>query len=369
MNTASTVPILAPSPKLVANASQVSVGAPVHPLQRLQIMDEDAWEEFILEWVDSLRQIYTDVHHCGGGRDLGRDVIGFKAGVNPLSPWDNYQCKHYARGLGIADVVAEVGKLLYHASQGEFSLPDGYFFVAPQGPSTALLKALQKGTLKQELLDRWDKECRSKIAKGKSIALATVQETIDAFEFSRVSVVPPLRIIEGHRKTTHYVGRFGGGLPDRTMPIPKPPAIVQDNEHIYIKKLLDAYADEKKTPFATIAALQADAPKLAKHLDRSREQFFSAESLRTFSRDNVPQGTFESLQTEVFDGVQEVYEDESHSSGYHRVVKTIQKARDIAITGNPLIGVMHTNDRAGICHQLANDYKMTWVHPPEDEKP
>src|SRR5437870_1502976 len=48
--------------------------------------------------------------------------------------------------LSVADVVAEVGKLLYYASQGQFSLPDEYFFVAPQGPSTALIKCLQKGT-------------------------------------------------------------------------------------------------------------------------------------------------------------------------------------------------------------------------------
>lgn len=367
MNTASTAPIRAPSCQLVANASQASVGAPVPPLQRLRILDEDQWEEFVLEWVDSLRQVYTDVHRCGGKGDLGRDVIGFKAGVNPLSPWDNYQCKHYAQPLAVADVVAELGKLLYHASKGEFSLPDKYFFVAPQGPSTALLKVLQKGTLKQELLTRWNKECLSTIAKGQNIEVATVQNMIDKFDFSRVSVLPPLRIIEGHQKTKYYVIRFGGGLPGRTVPIPKPPAMVQDYEHVYIKKLLDAYEDEKKTPFPTLTALKADAPGLAKHLDRSREQFFSAESLRTFSRDNVPPGTFESLQTEVFDGVQEVYDDEMHTSGYQRALKTVQKARDIAITGNVLIGVMYTNDRAGICHQLANDGKITWVHHLEDK--
>ena len=60
--------------------------------------------------------------------------------------------------------------------------------------------------------------------------------------------------------------------------------------------------------------------------------------------------------------------------GIFNIVSTIthEKARDIAITDNPLIGVMHTNDRAGICHQLANDDRMTWVRPEkttEDKKP
>src|SRR4051812_31401426 len=150
---ASTTPMPQPASNAPLNASQSSVGVPVTPLQRLRIMDDKEWESFVLEWANSLAQKYTHVHQCGGAGDLGRDVIGFKTGVNPQSAWDNYQCKHYAQPLAVADVVAEVGKLLYHASQGEFSLPDEYFFVAPQGPSTALLKVLQKGTLKNELLN------------------------------------------------------------------------------------------------------------------------------------------------------------------------------------------------------------------------
>ncbi len=368
MNQSTTTPVLAPSHPVVLNASQATVGAPIPPLQRLKIMSPGEWDQFILEWVDSLRPKYTDVHQCDGSGDLGRDVIGFKAGVNATSPWDNYQCKHYNHPLSIADVVAEIGKLLYHASRGEFSLPDEYFFVAPQGPSTALVKVLQKGTLKQELLDRWDTTCRTSITKSHPIERANVQHTIDAFDVARVSVIPPLQIIAGHQQTKYYTIRFGGGLPSRVLPIPKPPANLQPNEHVYIKKLLDAYEDKQKKPFPTVDALQATAPDLAAHLDRSREQFFSAESLRTFSRDNVPSGTFEQLQAEIFDGVQEVYEDPTHNSGYERVIKTIREARFLPITGNPLLGVMHNNDRAGICHQLANDDKMTWVHKTPEKK-
>lgn len=347
------------------SASIASVGAPIAPLQRLRAISSGEWEQFILEWVDSLRVKYAEVHNCGGGGDLGRDVIGFKSSLNPKSAWDNYQCKHYAQPLSVADVVGEVGKLLFYVSVGEFSFPDQYFFVAPQGPSTALVKVLQKGTLKQELVERWEKACRNAITKTQSIELSSVQTTIDAFDFSRISVIPPLRIIAGHQQTKFYTLRFGGGLPGRILPIPKPPTSIQPSEHRYIKKLLDAYGDEKKIEFATIDAFQSGAPELANHLVRSREQFFSAESLHAFSRDNVPSGTFEQLQKEIFDGVRDIYEDDSYASGYQRVVKTVREARILAITGNPLLGVMHTNDRAGICHQLANEDEMTWVH----EKP
>jgi hypothetical protein len=221
-------------------------------------MEQDEWEIFIVEWVDSLRQTYTDVHRCGGSRDQGRDVIGFRAGINPHGLWDNYQCKHYANPLSIADVVAELGKLLYHVSQGDFSLPSEYYFVAPRGPSTTLLKCLQKGTLKQELLTRWDKECRTTIARGQTIERSTVQPTIDAFDFAKVTVLSPLQVIAGHQTTKYYALRFGGGLPSRATPVP-PPAKFQENETIYIKKLLDAYTDERNTPFTSATDLQAGA--------------------------------------------------------------------------------------------------------------
>jgi hypothetical protein len=80
MNQTSTLPLLAPAHPIVVNASQASVGAPVSLLQRLRIMDEDEWEHFVLEWVDSLRSKYAEVHRCGGSGDLGRDVIGSKTG-------------------------------------------------------------------------------------------------------------------------------------------------------------------------------------------------------------------------------------------------------------------------------------------------
>jgi hypothetical protein len=140
---------------------------------------------------------------------MGRDVIGFKTTLQ--GSWDNYQCKHYANPLSIADVVKELGKLLYHVSQGEFSLPDEYFFVAPKGPGTALLKCLGKGTLKQELMTRWDKECRNTITTTHPVELATVQATIDAFDFSTVTVLSPLAIIAGHQKTKYYALRGKGG--------------------------------------------------------------------------------------------------------------------------------------------------------------
>jgi hypothetical protein len=67
-------------------------------------MSSGEWEQFILEWVDSLGARYAEVHNCGGGGDLGRDVIGFKVSLNPKSAWDT-QTNLQANTPGIAEAT------------------------------------------------------------------------------------------------------------------------------------------------------------------------------------------------------------------------------------------------------------------------
>jgi hypothetical protein len=259
-----------------------------------------------LEWVDYLRNkhVYTEVHRCGNKGDMGTDVIGFKGPIGPTTPWDNYQCKHNYRYLSVANAAKELGKLCYYIAQGEFTTPDRYVFVTPKGPSTDLLKCLQQHKLKDEVCARWDKEVAPGITKTNVITLTPViKAVLDAYDIATISVASPAKIIDDHQHTRYFVLRFGGGLPSRALPIPKPRAGFQPHESVYIKKLFDAYEDEKKKPFPTIDTLNQQAPELGDHLHRSREQFFRAESLRTFSRDNVHKGIFELLQDELHDGI------------------------------------------------------------------
>ena len=99
---------------------------------------------------------------------------------------------------------------------------------------------------------------------------------------------------------------------------------------------------------------------LGAHFARSRQEFYSAESLRTFSRDTLPPGEFERLQDEVHDGIRdEVRLD--HPSGYHRVVTVVKTARALDLGGHPLHTRMTVRDRGGVCHQLVNDGRVRWV--------
>jgi hypothetical protein len=99
---------------------------------------------------------------------------------------------------------------------------------------------------------------------------------------------------------------------------------------------------------------------LSKDFLRQRERFYHAEALRNFARDTVPEGTFESLQDEIYHGVVDTC-DGTHANGFDRMRATITQAAQIAVTSNPLAPATKAQDRQGICHQLANEDRLTWV--------
>jgi hypothetical protein len=98
---------------------------------------------------------------------------------------------------------------------------------------------------------------------------------------------------------------------------------------------------------------------LIEHYHRQREYFYHAESLRNFARDTVPSGTFEDLQDEVHAAVVEV-ESASHADGLVRMNAVTQAAAQLPLSANGLISVTKVQDKRGICHQLANEDRLTW---------
>lgn len=94
---------------------------------------------------------------------------------------------------------------------------------------------------------------------------------------------------------------------------------------------------------------------------RQRVAFYSAESLRVFARDSVPVGTFEALQEEIFDGVIDVH-DSHQGDGLDRLLQVTQSAHQLSMTANGLLPVVITRDRTGVCHQLANNDRLSWCH-------
>ena len=83
-------------------------------MEIIKIYSEDKWEEFIREWLESVRGKYADVRRAGGSRDKGRDVIGYLQPIGEGGPWDNYQCKHYDHPLHPSDLWRGLAKLCFY---------------------------------------------------------------------------------------------------------------------------------------------------------------------------------------------------------------------------------------------------------------
>ncbi len=331
----------------------------MHPQDRVRLFSADEWEGFVQEWVDSVRGEYSLVERCGGAGDMGRDVIAtVKDGKGE---WDNYQCKHYQKPLAPSDVWIELGKLAYYTLKGEYSYPRAYFFVAPHGVGPALSNLLKKpDELRAQLLANWDKECRTKITKKVVVDCdAAMKAHIASLDFSIFKTKPLLRIIDEHSKTRWHVARFGGGLPLRPEPL-APPSAPAANEAVFVGELRLAYAQHLKQDVKDLDAVLLSRDDLQEHFNDARVEFYSAEGLRTFSRDRLPQGEFEKLQDEVHAGIKDDVRG-PHADGYQRVLAAVKTARALQLTSNPLTTRIHTRDRGGICHQLANDGKVRWV--------
>ena len=88
------------------------------PLQVIQIYSSDEWEQFIREWVESMRARYNEIRRASGSGDKGRDVVGYVSSVSQNSLWDNYQCKHYDHALYPSDLWKELAKLCYYTFKG-----------------------------------------------------------------------------------------------------------------------------------------------------------------------------------------------------------------------------------------------------------
>ncbi|WP_084618616.1 ABC-three component system protein [Thalassobaculum salexigens] len=342
------------------SSGKIIHGKLIPPQQQIFLFSADEWEAFVEEWLHFQKTQYSLVTRLSGASDMGVDVAGLSDDKGFQGVWDNYQCKHYGDPLTPKTAISEIGKCIWHASQGHFKPPRAYFFIAPKDCGMSLKKLLLNiPDLKKKLFEKWDDWCATSITSTQEIKLeGDFLSYVDSFDFSIFSFKPTLDIIEEHRKTPYFVARFGGGLPDRPR-VEAPPSAPDPTESRYLKQLLDSYEDHEGQLCADATDL-AKWPDLLQHFNRQREVFYHAESLRNFARDNVPQGTFEDLQDEVFAGVIDV-ESATHDDGFSRVNAVTQAAAQLPLTANGLISVTKIQDKKGICHQLANDDRLTWV--------
>lgn len=347
-------------PGVCFSNAHVHSGIPIPKPIRVKNFSPDEWEEFVEEWGTSLENTYTKVRRFGGAGDCGVDIAGFCTENGFEGVWDNYQCKRYAHPLRPSDIWVELGKLIYYSYMNEYTPPRKYYLVASLGVGTALEKLLNKpNELRRMLKENWNGHCKSKITIIKKIELSgEFLSYFNSFDFTIFSSKSHVEMIAAHSLTGFHSVRFGGGLPARPIAV-APPTSPASSESRYIRHILNAYEDHLGVLLCNLEALSAHT-NLERNFKRQRERFYHAEALRNFARDTVPEGTFDKLQEEIFHGVVDVA-DAVYADGYARMSATVAQASSIALTANPLASVTQSQDRQGICHQLANNDRLKWI--------
>lgn len=350
-----------PEPSVSGSHSSARVihGLRFSPQQQVLLYDSAEWERFTQEWVSGQRSKYTQVVRLSGSGDMGIDIAGLCDAKGFFGVWDNYQCKHENKPIIPTTAIVEIGKILWYSFNKEFAAPRKHYFIAPKDCGITLTKLLANPiALKEYVFENWDKYCKNGITDTVSIELRDdFYSYVDSFDFSIFKSKSTLEIIDEHRETPWHAGRFGGGLPDRP-PVTSPPAEATAQESRYIAQLFEAYTDYKKTALSGLDSL-SPWNDLVEHYHRQRELFYHAEALRNFARDTVPPGTFEDLQEEVHAGVIDI-EAAAYEHGFARLTAVTQTAANLHLTSNALISVIKVQDRKGMCHQLANEDRLTW---------
>lgn len=342
----------------VSTVTPSLTGPPVTPTQRLFFYSPDEWEQFIREWATGLGTTYVQIKRLGGSNDRGVDVAAFKTNQGLEGSWDCFQGKHYAEALLPSNAFPEILKVFIGVDGGHYVLPDRYAFLAPRGCGPTLNRMLSKPTdLRAWFLGELAKPDgpASRLDQDLRVRLKILAEGVDFAIFQSVELDDAL---DTHRSTPYHSGRFGTSLPARPGHAAPEPEIGA-HESRYVAQLIEVYSEKEPTESFAAQSVSAHS-KFGSHFQRQRESFYSAEALRLYARDSVPPGTFDALQTDVHSGVVEVAE-ASHQSGMDRLTSVLTTSGQLDLSAHALISVSSIDDRKGICHQLANEDRLTWV--------
>ncbi|MFE5613966.1 ABC-three component system protein [Streptomyces sp. NPDC056470] len=332
---------------------------PTLPSPKKQVFDygPNEFEEFVEEWVPALNTRYVRVERHGGTGDHGVDVAAYLTPQAMEGEWHNYQCKHYGDALTWSKAAPEIRKLFASVVQKRYTLPSRYIFAAPIIGRSLVKQFARPSDTRAKFLAELSSTKDPVITSLSSAERESVVSLAQSTDFSMFEPVNMDEMLDLHKTTRHWADRFTQPLPPRPQ-IMNPPDEHTPLEARYIQKLLDAYREEWGEETDTLERV-AENEDARDHLNRQREAFYSAESLRVFARDATPEGHFEAVLDDIHAIVVEVARGR-HPSALERLQAVLVTAGHVALTETILAKQVRPLDRKGVCHHLANDDRLTW---------
>lgn len=356
--------ISAPKETKNLSNSDILTGKKLHPVKVIKTYDSDEFELFIHEWAYGYlksNDIYKSVFKIGGSGDKGRDILAYADDEKSIA--DYYQCKHYDKPLSETNIWVEVGKICYNIYTNQIICPRKYYFIAPRDLTPKLLSLLHsnnKKEFKEKLFEKWKKNCENSITISKKVVLdQTLKDFILKMDFNIFDTKPILEIIDQHSKTKWAAPRFGGGLRKRPL-APEAPSGIDSGENIYVEELMEAYRERTKKDISSPSELGSYSDE-QEHFKHQRNAYYSTEALRVYARESLPPeyDDFEKFKDDIYNGVINTV-NKQHVDALEKIDAVSDRAMELPIEGNILVGQIRTLDKHGACHHLVNEGKIKW---------
>lgn len=344
--------------------------------QILSHVSADEWEKIIRYWVGGEEPSYHKLSNPGSTGDRGVDVAAFCDEKGYSGAWEAYQGKNYQEGLVFSDVFPEMVKLIDALVEGDIfkKPPKKYAFVSRKGVKTSLQHLLDDpGGIKKPFIDELKKHIKKaeqnakegeeakkihQISK-KKYTLKQLQDVKSyaekSLDFSIFKFYDAADILGGIAQEWYFVSKHQTKLERGSGPL----RLEDTKQGLYIEKLVDVFKEQDKS-CKDVASVEAH-PEYRVEFQENRESFYSAEVLRKSVEGSVPPNTYDDLKDQIYMGVIPTARG-TYKSGLKRLRKVQKNAYQMHLTGLELIiPIMKPLDRLGICHQLANEDKLTWV--------
>lgn len=178
-------------------------------------------------------------------------------------------------------------------------------------------------------------------------------------------VVPPVPI-----QPTRYADGavyMSDGEVIRLSPALHPHGDINEATLPYINALCEVYSERLER--AVTPKTTGELPeKLQRHLELQRQAYFDAKSIERSVRDAFVDGErqFFALKDDAYDGIEMVYFDENHETGYVRLQEVLKKITSTELAKSNLVnikGLITNKTRKGVCHILVDDARIkSWVN-------
>ena len=327
--------------------------------RQLLALDDTQLEEFVHDWVAKKIDVYVEHESFTGSGDMGRDVVGFLTQQRHEGAWHNYQCKQYNKKITRPLALLEIGKILYYASQNQFSIPEKYYFIAPKGINRPLETLINNPSqFKQALLDEWEDCCETKIVKNSKISLTKeILNVIHKFDFSNIKALQVTQILNDPDINSVLYKWFKhdpGAAPKGTVP-----KEIEKIEQEYVGQLLYAYGERLGKDFKTHKDIEDDKVHF-KNFQMQRIRFYDADAFQRYYRDNTAPQTIEQIKDDIFCSIIDLCYLGSYKDTLDKITAILGEVTKIQLSGD--ISLYATSSvRQGLCHHLVNEGQLKWI--------